>query len=133
MSSEARRRWFQFGLRTLILAVTVATVIFAWIAYNLHWIKQRREYWRTESPVWTFPALDDAGGPASLWLFGETAIVDGYTVVENDSEVEPMRARLSSLFPEAELKVICRKEHGKYLDSLGLTPQQDPYARPPPP
>ena len=32
------RRWFQFTLRGMFVAVTVAGIFSAWMVYNLNWI-----------------------------------------------------------------------------------------------
>ena len=39
----ARRRWFQFGVRSLLAVVAVVAVSTAFWAYNVNWIRQRHE------------------------------------------------------------------------------------------
>jgi len=38
-----RRRWFQFGMRTLFVTVTILAMSLGFVAYQLNWIRQRHE------------------------------------------------------------------------------------------
>jgi hypothetical protein len=38
-----RRRWYQFSLRTMFVAVTLVAIPLAWVGYSLSWIRQRHE------------------------------------------------------------------------------------------
>jgi hypothetical protein len=40
--SAIRRRWFQFGIKSLLATVTAAAVMLSWINYNLNWLQQRQ-------------------------------------------------------------------------------------------
>ena len=41
MDEKPRRRWWQFRLRTLLVAVVVLSIPLAWIGYSLNWIRER--------------------------------------------------------------------------------------------
>src|SRR5262245_22598584 len=71
MPSTPPRRWFQFRLRTLLIAVAVLAVPCAWVGYSLRWIGERHRL--LEDARFTLSAWDTAPptAPAGLWLFGE--------------------------------------------------------------
>ena len=73
-AAPTRRRWLQFGLGTMFLAVTVLAIPAAWVAYSLNWIRQRHEWagWPTRraEPVYLLVATEGSA-PGLLWLFGE--------------------------------------------------------------
>ncbi|HEY4311956.1 MAG TPA: hypothetical protein VGN12_21085 [Pirellulales bacterium] len=50
-----RRRWFQFGLRSLLVVVTLLAF---WLAWELHFIRERQRLIR------------DYSSPPKSWLFG---------------------------------------------------------------
>jgi hypothetical protein len=75
MEKKPRRHWFAYRLRTLLIAMFVASLPLAWVAYSLSWIRQRRDAHAIgaveQSNVVTWRACPLA--PSGLWLFGETA------------------------------------------------------------
>ncbi len=112
MNAAPTRRWFRFSLRTLFVVLTVSAVFLGWFAYQLNWIRQRREFLKSQNAIAARnPALIGTpirwpvDAPGLLWLFGERgqghltlAIVrDGES--EPDVSIEIEKAR--RLFPEA--------------------------------
>ena len=90
-----RRRWFQFRLRTLLIAIAVLAVPCAWVGYQLNWIRARtafREAWHS-----TVYFVKGQGPPRQLHYFGEVGI--GYIVYQGDSQFDVEGAR--KLYPEA--------------------------------
>jgi hypothetical protein len=85
-----KRRWFQFSLATLFVAVTVFS---CWLAYQLNWIRERHQLLAHQTQVFQaagedFSAreVDSASlkklysthsvrAPWPLWLFGEEGTV----------------------------------------------------------
>jgi hypothetical protein len=63
-SNTTRRRWFQFGLRTMFVAVAVFAV---WLGWELRFVQQRREavrsmrsedyYWESDDSKDLFPLM----------------------------------------------------------------------------
>ena len=75
-----RRRWFQFGLGTMFLAVTLPAILLAWRAYCLDWIRQR-EAWRNNQapkPTHFLHTIGNRNPPWYLQIFGEQR---GYDVI----------------------------------------------------
>jgi len=91
------RRWFQFRLRTLLIAIVLIAPALAWVQYHLNWIDQRRRVvidWdvgfvraqslRTNRPL-----------PFGLWLLGEHSF-DGCRLIGTPE----LQKRIDELFPE---------------------------------
>lgn len=112
-----RRRWLSFSLGTMLVVVAVTCVFAAWITFNLNWIRQRHRFAIVEEPAWRQPVLGQGGGPGMLWMFGEAGFQTISKLVDNESEVEPMRTHLKSLFPEAETDVMTKKEYFEWIKS----------------
>jgi hypothetical protein len=78
MPTPPRRRWFQFGLRTMFVVVTVVAV---WLGYQANWIRQRHSVFTPrqlspDSDVWVtvarWPAMmEPVSAPGAIWIFGE--------------------------------------------------------------
>jgi hypothetical protein len=104
---KPRRRWFQFRLRTLLVAMTVACAVSSWVGYQLNWIRERHAIMANGAPMQnsqvtgrcieiSYDNVVDA--PWSLRLFGER----GYcNLILTFKESDPQTARIRSLFPEA--------------------------------
>ncbi len=95
----------RFTLRTLLVAVTFAGCLMGWAAYQLNWIRERREAlshnWHT-SPRYglgfTFSGNVDA--PLTLRVFGEVGAKRIYLPDDTaDEEIE----RIRRLFPECRV------------------------------
>ena len=95
-ATKTRRRWFQFGLRTLLVVMTGIAML---IAYHVSWIRQRHEALSRASHL-----AAPIRAPGLLWLFGE----QGYGEIDVVCEAEkPELAasesdRIADLFPEAQ-------------------------------
>src|SRR5262245_27202765 len=65
--SRPKRRWFRFSLRTLFILIAL---IACWLAYSVHWIKQRHAYLSEHPDTVLAPDPRDsiASAPGLLWL-----------------------------------------------------------------
>jgi hypothetical protein len=99
---QTRRRWYQFGLRTLFVVVAVVA---AFLAYHVNWIRQRRVFldspevlMATEEPFtyqsYIVVTLGRTKAPWPLSWVGEP----GYVAIELRNTPSPEEA---ALFPEA--------------------------------
>jgi hypothetical protein len=96
---EHTRRWYQFGLRSLFMAMTLAAVPLGWIAYSLNWIHQRRAVF-DQLQVRAMSLRDESTeAPAGLWLFGESGVQEIWCRNLTPRDVE----LVERLFPEAEI------------------------------
>src|SRR5687768_10104024 len=103
MDEKPRRRWSRFSLRTLFVVVTVVAVPLGWVGYQLNWIRQRRELFRTvlitEAPfIADYHSRPDA--PVGLQMFGER----GYHGLWIRSEDPDLLRRVQDAFPEADIE-----------------------------
>jgi hypothetical protein len=86
----------QFRLRTLFVLVSLASLLMAWSAYQLNWIRQRHEFLAerqqgaTSPSTWKFP-------PWSIRIFGERS--PDMIFLTNEQDVTEAK----SLFPEVLL------------------------------
>ena len=128
-STPPRRRWFQFGLRTMFVVVTVFAV---WLGLELNYIHERKAM--RESPLSQGTAM-----PASDWVqavamsrpssprisppkipfwrewLGDEAV--GYIRIKSD-EPESDDKRAAYLFPEAEREIVdATKSDGFFIYS----------------
>ncbi len=94
----------QFGLRTLLVVVTLAAFLCAYVGREAKWIADRREAKQgsvAALAVDEFVSLEPRSAPWPLAWLGE----DGYAVI-----IVPMSApnskidRLKELFPEAKIE-----------------------------
>jgi hypothetical protein len=131
MSEAAKRRWFQFRLRTLLVTVALVGCAMAWIASNLNWVRERRSFlaayqakpptpsriivrggFRPPQPkATTSPRLDGhAYRGVVLWMFGEPEhawLRFNYPTVAPGGDViertQVVIDRGGELFPEATI------------------------------
>jgi len=106
-ATPTRRRWFQFSLRTLFLAVTVVA---AWLAWSLYRVHQRDATYRflggtgyasvylPNNPENTAPW---SSLPITWRILGAKPIV--WMSLSKQRFTEEDRARIQSLFPEASV------------------------------
>jgi hypothetical protein len=112
---KPRRRWFQFKLRTLFVAMTVLRIALGWVAYSLSWIRERHQFLSTRRQYFDESLLEQmeaqsifngmshrpvkptVAAPRGLWLFGEQGAARVIVITPNDLEA----AR--RLFPEAKI------------------------------
>jgi hypothetical protein len=92
-------RRFRFSLRTLFVTMTVLGCGIAWMAYQLHWIRQRHAFLQREHIVTYPPVQAERPLPWSLKLFGES---QQFLIGAPPDELD--RAR--ELFPEAILNLV---------------------------
>jgi hypothetical protein len=103
---KTRRRWFQFGLGTMLLVAPTFGLALAWAAYNLHWIRERQDALSEclVQPHWAAP-------PGLLGVFGERGY--GFLILRRDDDdihrpltdaEEQKQRRIAALFPEAEVR-----------------------------
>ena len=107
--TKSKRRWFQFRLRALLIAVAVVAVPMAWVGWQLDWIRERR--WVLDGKhnlVERYVRSDDTYGglpvkaPGYLGFFGETGIA---IIVCGEQSKEDIN-RVLELFPEANVGYI---------------------------
>lgn len=99
-----RRPGLTFSLRTFLLAMTLAGVLFGWIAYARDWISRRRDALANGAC-----AIRTGGtwAPAGLWLLGEDGAYCVFIPVypENLDKANAEADRLERLFPEAIIEI----------------------------
>jgi hypothetical protein len=107
MPTSPRRRWFQFGLRTMFVAVTVVAIF---IGYHVNWIRQRNAERTTftylQGLVWSdsYDVNPAPEFPWSLRLFGEKPEPLIYIATDPKSERDRQHLeRVSRLFPESRV------------------------------
>jgi hypothetical protein len=107
MVSPNRRRWFQFGLGTMLLAVTVFAALLGW---ELDYIRERKEFlaWVESTCAaegnHTF-SIDTLAVPAEIpmwrrWMGDKPADVITLPFVAAEADADKARA----LFPEARIE-----------------------------
>ena len=110
---KSRRRWYQYGLRTLLIVVTLAGCGFAWVGWQFRVVQERRAFLSNYgvSHVW----INDSGEGLS-WIrrvLGDKAVPKiGLPIQTDKSE----RQRLAALFPEAEILAIPASQKNPRLE-----------------
>src|SRR5262249_3062167 len=62
----------RFSLRTLMIGIAVLSIPIGWSAYQLNWIRQRREFLTRPGVDWYIPSISEWRYiPWHLKLFGE--------------------------------------------------------------
>jgi hypothetical protein len=99
-----RRRWFQFGLRTMFVVVAFFAI---WLGYQANWVRQRHDAqaWLDEH-LSTIPPGAFLDPPIKLsWtlrLFGEEPKGVVFVVIDSKSDDDRQQIkRMRRLFPEA--------------------------------
>ena len=109
MTPAPKRHWFRFSLRTLFVVVTVFAVPLGWVAYQLNWIRQRREFIRAQAErgnaMGTMTAFIDA--PGMLWVFRENGYRFIGVLADEDATASDTK-RATALFPEAQILAMKR-------------------------
>jgi hypothetical protein len=98
------RPWLQFGLRTMLVIVTLFAI---WLGWELKYIRDRKEakIWLLENGGYCVPEHLDRhifGSSISFWrnLLGDAAIEE---VVFGRDTPSSEQSRFAQLFPEAEV------------------------------
>jgi hypothetical protein len=123
MSIPARRRWHQFGLRTIFVVISVFAIVFSWVAYNAHWIQQRRQTIKGR-------AFTQGAGttPGCLAWFGEKGRQKIYfmshALPPNDTAGtrEELLETARRLFPEARVLLVSTKDRRTRLGEMFESP-----------
>jgi hypothetical protein len=121
MSETPKRRWFQFGLRTMFVVVTVFAVWFGW---ELHQIRERDRLLRSTTFLRLFeyrpravevrnPPVHVAAGPPPqtnipyAWRLLGDKPVEGMDIFLPSGEYTTREARrIQSFFPECAVTII---------------------------
>jgi hypothetical protein len=110
MSDASRRPWLSFSLRTLFVVVTVLAALTCWSAYQLNWIRQRREFVAGTHGV--LMSFSNVRAPSGLWLFGATGV--RVMLIEREGDL----ARCRELFPESEVRLRSAVTHEERVSSF---------------
>ena len=97
--NKTPRRWYRFGLRSLLATVTVACLAGGWARHQLNWIEQRHQALKGISYV----AGPPGPAPIALRIFGEPGCV---ALILFDDQLKSEAALLQRLFPEAEVSFL---------------------------
>jgi hypothetical protein len=105
MLRAPKRRWFQFSLRGLLVAVTVAGVL---LAVQLSWLRQRREFLSRKtvldsSVAYARTPVERPAAPGWLWWFGERGVKTLVVMEPGNAQVDAEMGDAKRLFPEAEV------------------------------
>ena len=117
---KTRRRWFQFGLRSLFIAVALAAIVAVWVAGQLDWIRQRQEIIAEYPTGGTTPGFR---APGLLWLFGEPGIEEVYM----RSRIKAERERLQRPFHEQEEREEVERVRRLFPEAIIQFPQGTYY------
>jgi hypothetical protein len=133
-SNPTRRRWFQFGLGTMFLVVTVFAI---WLGYKVNWMHERHQFIAQEKasaearsvPVSFDSAYSKTRAPGLLWTLHEPGYWAMFVIAEGDSESaltshDYERLRIARrLFPEAKITAV---HHVERTDGSSTTSLSDP-------
>ena len=127
MPTPPRRRWFQFGLVGLFVAVTLFAAFAAFVAYHVNWIRERHAIinntWAEETRALSMDyrdnldscmgeALPSPPAPGLLWLFdelgyGQILVWFGKLSPDRGRQLTPEELsslkQIERLFPEAKV------------------------------
>src|SRR5258708_3169352 len=68
MTTTTKRRWLSFSLRTLFVVVTVSAIPMAWLAWNVHQVREReRMLVLLKSRGAVFVSADNEGELPAFW------------------------------------------------------------------
>lgn len=99
LHSPPRRRWFQFRLRTLLIAVAVLAVVCAWWTRSQKWLLERHAATWGHPHVFITPDTKRITAPGLLWALQEP----GISHLAVDPRFPETRRRVEELFPEATI------------------------------
>jgi hypothetical protein len=104
MKPASNHRWFQFSLRTLFVAVTVAALFLGWIGWRLNQARQRENLLQSlgvdGARITRIPAQSS---PFMLRKFGTTYIGEILLPSSKFSDADINRVR--AIFPEAKIEL----------------------------
>jgi len=75
MNQKSRRRWWQFRLRTLLIAAALLALPLPWLGMQWNRMRQREQFIaNTQNPfhpqIYCAPRVADYSRDPGLWLFG---------------------------------------------------------------
>ncbi len=119
--NRRKRRWFQFSLRSLMIAVTLLALLSGYVARQYAFVQERQRLLDEERT--SYGTSDDASDiPWIRQLLGDQAI----RVIGLDPETDKAKQqRVASLFPEAEICAV-RVVHAPNGAEIGL--KQVPFS-----
>jgi hypothetical protein len=98
MGEKPRRRWWQFGTRTLLIAVVLLSVPFGlWIERAQRWIKQRAAF--AETIKWGVQNNISRDGSSAPWMIAVLGEHGAWAISCWEEDDEYAR----ELFPEADV------------------------------
>jgi hypothetical protein len=103
MSETPKRRWHQFRLRTLMIAVTLLAVPCAYVGHQLKWNSDRHEV-RSRYQLLRVENNDGTVGPHAPWPLGWLGEWGFHEVNVPESTPESEIERLKAIFPEAQVQ-----------------------------
>lgn len=104
----------------MLVAVALIAASAAWVGYNLHWIKQRRQFADGAEPVWRFPNRKSTA-PGMLWMFGEENVGECTILVGGDhGDVESLKRHLENIFPEEGWVLVTAEKDGSFTEHARL-------------
>jgi len=105
-STHGRHRWFQFGLRSMFVVVTLVAIF---VTYHVNWIHQRHQLSVDGKHLVGTNVGNEVRAPGLLWLFGEPGYASVQVAVEGANLAALTDADLQAgfnarrLFPEADI------------------------------
>jgi hypothetical protein len=129
----ASRRWFRFGLQSLMALVLVAAVCSTWVGAQLKWIRERHQF--GDIGVHWPGSIDDA--PWQLRPFGEYGAPRIRLPAGADKNDQAVLSRMRSLFPESVIVLFDGRElmpdgtihwnpaYGDAPPTMNFTPHRD--------
>ncbi len=113
MTSDSKRRWFAYSLRTMFVVIAIPAVLLGWIAHDFH----RAMYRSAERE--RILALGGRVGIAGTTPFRQRLFGDGVTdiIVLPSSIADSEIDRIGMIFPEAQIWKVPEAElaDGTYL------------------
>jgi hypothetical protein len=135
---KLKRRWFQFSLRSLIIAVTLLALLSGYVVRQRAFVTERQQFLDDSA---RYVAYDD-NGPEVPWvrrLLGDRAILEIDLDLASD---KGERQQIAALFPEAQIRTAWLEhvtggglneytmKFGRFSDEAAMPSQSRPPSRP---
>ena len=106
MTTAHKQRWFRFSLRTLFVVMTLAAAPMIWLSVQIHTVRTRQNFPNDED----FGTVRKWGGgrwKQLPWIWRQLdAYPQGRIQLLDSHWDEKGRARVQSLFPEADVRLV---------------------------